>query len=390
MTVPIRKILIPAVTIFAFIWGATAQAVPSFARKHELNCSACHTAYPQLNATGRDFKENGYRFLTAEEATDMLEVSDFLQLEKHVPMSAILVARPYDKKDSGVRKVRALHEVELIVAGTLSENWSGYFEIEAEDETGFELELAPAVLTYNHSKALNVQFVYGPTFWADPYGILGDHFRLTRGHVGAIDQKFGMADAGGRFRAVRQNVGIFGRVADRFFYNVNFSGKAADAEGEDASVVSGLFNVDITDDIMVGVFTMNGDDKDTNRDFGRTGVQFQADLIDLRIQGLFIAATDDRDAADPRGPGEDDNNAFSVQSFYTFRDDTLRPTWVPLLRYDTYETNDGVDSFGELTFNIGYYFNQNIKGYLEYWNRFDAPTAAQEDSRITLQIVAAF
>ncbi|MEE8426943.1 MAG: hypothetical protein V3S15_06625, partial [Woeseiaceae bacterium] len=171
---------------------------------------------------------------------------------------------------------------------------------------------------------------------------------------------------------------------------VNFSGKAADAEGEDASVVSGLFNVDITDDIMVGVFTMNGDDKDTNRDFGRTGVQFQADLIDLRIQGLYIAATDDRDAADPRGPGEDDNNAFSVQSFYTFRDDTLRPTWVPLLRYDSYETNDGADSFGELTFNIGYYFNQNIKGYLEYWDRFDAPTAAQEDSRLTLQIVAAF
>lgn len=89
MTVPVRKILIPAVTIFAFVWGATAQATPSFARKHELNSSACHTAYPQLNATGRNFKESGYRFLTAEEAADVLEVSDFLQLEKHVPMSAV-------------------------------------------------------------------------------------------------------------------------------------------------------------------------------------------------------------------------------------------------------------------------------------------------------------
>jgi hypothetical protein len=390
MTVQFRNILIPAVTIVAFAWTTVAQAVPSFARKHELNCSACHAAYPQLNATGREYKENGYRFLTAEEATDALEVSDSLQLEKHVPISGILVARPYDKKDSGNEKIRALHEVELIVAGNISENWSGYFEIEAEDETGFEPELAPAVLTYNHSKELNVQFVYGPTFWADPYGILGDHFRLTRGHVGAIDQRFGNADAGGRFRAVRQNVGLYGRVSDRFFYNVNFSGKAADAEGENASVVSGLFNAEITDDIMVGVFTMNGDDEATNRDFDRSGVQFQVDLTDLRIQGLFIAATDDRDAADPRGPGEDDNNAFSLQSFYTFRDDTLRPTWVPLLRYDTYETNDGVDSFDELTFNIGYYFNQNIKGYLEYWDRFDAPTALQEDSRITLQIVAAF
>lgn len=390
MNTQVGKIFIAVIAILGFVWSATAQAVPSFARKHELNCSACHTAYPQLNATGRGFKENGYRFLTDEEVTDAMQISDLLQLEKHVPLSAVFVARPYDKKDSGVAKTRALHEVEIIVAGNLAKDWSGYFEIEAEDETGFELELAPAVLTYNHSKEFNVQFVYGPTFWADSYGIIGDHFRLTRGHVGAIDQRFGGADAGGRFRAVRQNVGVYGRFSDRFFYNVNYSGKAADAEGEDASVYSALFNVDITDDIMVGAFIMDGQDKDTNRDFNRTGVQFQADVQDIRFQGLYIAATDDRDAADVRGPGEDDNDAFSLQAFYTFRDDSLRPTWVPLIRYDTYETNDGADSFDEITLNLGYYFNQNIKAYLEYWDRFDAPTPAQEDSRITLQIIAAF
>lgn len=331
METQVRSIFITVIAILGFMWSTTTQAVPSFARKHEINCSACHTAYPQLNATGREFKENGYRFLTAGKGTDMLEVSDLLQMEKYVPVSAILVARPYDKKESGEEKIRALHEVEIIVAGNLAKNWSGYFEIEAEDETGFELELAPAVLSYNHSKEFNIQFVYGPTFWADSYGIIGDHFRLTRGHVGAIDQRFGGADAGGRFRAVRQNVGIFGRFSDRFFYNVNYSGKAEDAEGEDASVVSVLFNVDIMDNVMVGAFTMDGEDKDTNRDFNRTGIQFQGDFTDLRIQGLFITASDDRDAVDPRGPGEDDNDVISLQAFYTFRDDTLRPTWVPLI-----------------------------------------------------------
>jgi len=40
--------------------------------------------------------------------------------------------------------------------------------------------------------------------------------------------------------------------------------------------------------------------------------------------------------------------------------------------------------------NLGYYFKQNIKGYVEYWDRFDAPTSAEEDDRLTLQIVAAF
>ncbi len=390
MTRHTQKLLIAAVTVLGFVWSATANAVPSFARKHELNCSACHTAYPQLNATGREFKENGYRFLTAEEVTDILEVSDFLQLEKHVPISAVLVARPYDKKDSGDQKLRALHEVEIIVAGNIARKWSGYFEIEAEDETGFELELAPAVLTYNHSKEFNVQLVYGPTFWADSYGTIGDHFRLTRGHVGAIDQKFGGADAGGRFRTVRQNIGVYGPFADRFFYNVNFSGSAEDAEGEDAAVYSGLFIFDITKSIMVGAFVMDGTDNAADRDFNRTGLQFLADFTDLRIQGLYISATDDRDALDPRGPGEDSNDTASLQVFYTFRDDTLRPTWVPLIRFDTYETNYGADSFDEVTLNIGYYFNQNIKSYLEYWDRYDAPTSAQKDSRVTLQFVAAF
>jgi len=385
-----QKFLLIATTVLAFIWSTTANAVPAFARKHELNCSACHTAYPQLSATGRQFKENGYRFLTAEKASNALEISDFLQLEEHVPISGILVARPYDEKDSGERKLRALHEVEIIVAGNIARNWSGYFEIEAEDETGFELELAPAVLSYNHSKEFNIQLVYGPTFWADSYGIIGDHFRLTRGHVGAIDQRFGGADADGRFRATRQNVGVFGRFSDRFFYNVNYSGKAEDAEGEKASIASGLFNVDITDGIMLGAFVMDGTDEATDRDFNRTGLQFQGDFTDLRIQALYITASDDRDALDPRGPGEDDNDTASLQAFYTFRDDTLRPTFVPLIRFDTYETNDGADSFDEVTLNIGYYFNQNIKAYFEYWDRYDAPTAVQEDSRITLQFVAAF
>ncbi len=37
-----------------------AEAVPSFARQTGLGCAACHTAYPELNAFGREFKLRGY------------------------------------------------------------------------------------------------------------------------------------------------------------------------------------------------------------------------------------------------------------------------------------------------------------------------------------------
>jgi len=36
-------------------------AIPAFARKYGLRCSACHTAWPELNAFGQAFRDNGYQ-----------------------------------------------------------------------------------------------------------------------------------------------------------------------------------------------------------------------------------------------------------------------------------------------------------------------------------------
>jgi hypothetical protein len=36
-------------------------AIPAFARKYNMPCSACHTAWPELNAFGQRFKDNGYQ-----------------------------------------------------------------------------------------------------------------------------------------------------------------------------------------------------------------------------------------------------------------------------------------------------------------------------------------
>lgn len=363
-----------------FMWLSPAWAIPAFARQTGIACSGCHIAFPQLNAFGRQFKEAGYRFPESPEEAPL----------KQVPLSAVLVARPYDKRDSGERKTRALHEVEIIGGGVVSEDFSGYLEIEAEDENDFEPELGPAVLTYNYRRELNLQLSRAPIFWADPYGILGNRFRLTRGSVGAIDQGFGGADGGGTLRTNRQNVGVYGRVSDRLFYNVNWSGDADDSEGENADTYSGLVNFDLSQIFMVGAFAISGKNQTENRDFTRAGVQVQADIAQARIQALYVTASDDRAAGDLRGPGEDDNNAFSIQAFWTFSNGTRRPTIVPLVRYDTYETADGSGTFDEVVLNIAYYVNQNVRAYVEYWDRFDAPTPAEEDSRITIQVVAAF
>ena len=41
--------------------GTAVVVIPAFARKYGLRCSACHTGWPELNAFGQKFKDNGYQ-----------------------------------------------------------------------------------------------------------------------------------------------------------------------------------------------------------------------------------------------------------------------------------------------------------------------------------------
>jgi len=54
---------IVALLLLAVVFGSVrpALAIPAFARKYGLPCSACHAAWPVLNNFGQTFKDNGYQ-----------------------------------------------------------------------------------------------------------------------------------------------------------------------------------------------------------------------------------------------------------------------------------------------------------------------------------------
>src|SRR5246127_3403483 len=55
-----------AVLGFVFLLLAISQpanALPAFARKYGLRCSACHESWPMLNYFGQKFKDNGYQLM---------------------------------------------------------------------------------------------------------------------------------------------------------------------------------------------------------------------------------------------------------------------------------------------------------------------------------------
>jgi hypothetical protein len=45
-----------------------AKALPAFARKYGLRCSACHESWPMLNYFGQKFKDNGYQLMNDRDA----------------------------------------------------------------------------------------------------------------------------------------------------------------------------------------------------------------------------------------------------------------------------------------------------------------------------------
>ncbi len=64
------SVLAAAFALFFLILASSqsASALPAFARKYGLRCSACHESWPMLNFFGQKFKDNGYQLMNDRDA----------------------------------------------------------------------------------------------------------------------------------------------------------------------------------------------------------------------------------------------------------------------------------------------------------------------------------
>jgi len=376
----------------AILIPTSSEAIPAFARKTNMACSTCHTAWPSLNAFGRQYKEQGYRFGRLDVPTKT--ISKDLKWNESLPVSVLLASRPYDKKKSGKSKIRALHEVELMVAGPMGDKLSSFIEIEAEDEVtngiGFDTGISSAALTYSIQEAASLQMSWGSITWFDPYNSYSNHLRMTRGGSSVFDQSFGGADNGGAIKTARQNVSLYGRPLPKFFYAVSMSGDASDAEGVEGNTVTVRVAYDAIPALTIGALSVSGTcavnavNCTSERKYTRTAIDVQSEVANFTINAVALAAKDDNTTA----TASVKNNAFYVQALYTVRDGA-RATWAPLVRYDSYDKNGGSEKVNELTLSVNYYASENVRSMLEFWNK-DSNNNANDDDRLTLQLTASF
>jgi hypothetical protein len=104
-----------------------ARAIPAFARKYGLRCTACHEAWPKLNDFGRAFRDNGYQMLLGKDDTVTATPGYWpasVRITPHYEFNEVT----NQLTDQGVKKLRtggvAGIGMDLLMAGTLADNAS--------------------------------------------------------------------------------------------------------------------------------------------------------------------------------------------------------------------------------------------------------------------------
>ncbi len=336
------------------------EAVPSYAKNLGVDCNACHTIWPQLNAFGRNFLSKLGEPLNQTKFGDM-SLSD-------APVSVRLNFRLFDKKISnagnGPLKERSLHEGEIFFAGR-SDKLFYFTEIESEDEwgnsngkPGFEVQLASGFAGYQFMNEFNILAGY-----ASPFAFDGNetvhHHKILRRQWSAASVTPGDS----------QMISIAGKVADAATYILAFHGADGNLEGEDPRNVSVRLAYDFLGQTVGGYYT-NGNE--FNQTVGKSvdnyilwGVDARLDIAGVNVMMLYGVRDDE---------GQKQLNNFSIEANKTFGQFT------PIINIDTYKTYDRTT---EGSFAVAYNWKPNMRLTASVEGTIDAPNST-DDRRFVL------
>jgi len=149
---------------------SVAQAVPSFARQTGMECSACHTVYPELTPFGRQFKLRGYTLgeLNAENSpTGKLPIAALLQISRtDTSQTNTPGAMPSDFPNDRKTLVQAAG---LYYAGKITDNAGALVQYSYD---GFEKRWAVEMADIRYANSLTLssgkELLYGVTLSNNP------------------------------------------------------------------------------------------------------------------------------------------------------------------------------------------------------------------------------
>src|SRR3984885_299275 len=163
----VSSVLAAAFALVFLLLGASqsASALPAFARKYGLRCSACHESWPMLNFFGQKFKDNGYQLMNDRDAPIWQNPGYWPVTFRITPIwhrvSTNLV--PTDQSPTGGQKITSsgfdLSGLDFHTGGTLEKNFSFYVLPSSDATASFHFETVMARLdNIGGSSWFNVKF----------------------------------------------------------------------------------------------------------------------------------------------------------------------------------------------------------------------------------------
>jgi hypothetical protein len=116
--------------VFALVMqalAAPASAIPAFARKYSLRCTACHESWPVLNDFGRAFRDNGYQLRLGKDDTVTADPG-YWPVAVHVTPNYVYRQVTNEATDQGAKDLGsgsvADATMDLLMAGVLTKDIS--------------------------------------------------------------------------------------------------------------------------------------------------------------------------------------------------------------------------------------------------------------------------
>ena len=128
-----------------------AQALPAFARKYGLRCSACHESWPMLNYFGQKFKDNGYQLMNDRDAPIWQNPGYWPVTFRIVPLwHRVSTGKVAVDQGTGVTRLTSsgfdISGLDFHTGGTLEKNFSFYVLPSSNNSASFHFETVMARL----------------------------------------------------------------------------------------------------------------------------------------------------------------------------------------------------------------------------------------------------
>ncbi len=167
----LSSVLAAAFALIFLLLGSSqsASALPAFARKYGLRCSACHESWPALNNFGLKFRDNGYQLMNDRDAPIWQNPSYWPVTFRITPIwhrvSSLQQVDTYSSSGisgSTVQRISAsgfdLSGLDFHTGGTLEKNISFYVLPSSDPTASFHFETAMArVDNIGNSPWLNIK-----------------------------------------------------------------------------------------------------------------------------------------------------------------------------------------------------------------------------------------